>query len=58
MANYSMSPEEVAKAAFNGLMKNKHIIVPGKLNKAILLLPIAMRSTALGKLQKNLMEES
>lgn len=50
----AMSPEFVAKKAYEGLMKNKSIIIPGFQYKLFVLLPRKLVTPFIGRYQRNL----
>ena len=49
-----MSPEFVAKKAYEGLMKNKSTIIPGFQYKLFVLLPRKLVTPIIGRYQNNL----
>lgn len=57
----AMAAKQVAKIAYNGLMKNKRIIIPGEANKIGVMLskiiPRAISANIIGKAQSNLIQK-
>lgn len=50
---WAMSPDKVADIAYRGLMKNKEIIIPGTLNRAMRLLPSSLKARGVALLKKD-----
>ena len=50
---WAMSPDRVAHIAYNGLMKNREIIVPGIFNRLLRLIPVKMKSKAVAVLKRD-----
>ncbi|MDD7403117.1 MAG: SDR family oxidoreductase [Butyribacter sp.] len=50
---YAMSPKKVAECAYEGLMKNKEIIVPGVLNQLLRLVPAKIKMPGVALLKSS-----
>lgn len=50
---YAMAPEKVAQCAFDGLMKNKEMIVPGLVNQLLRLVPAKIKLMGVAILKKS-----
>ena len=49
---FSMSPDRVASIGYKGMLKGKHVILPGIHNKLALLIPRKLRTRAIAKMYK------
>ena len=47
-----MLPEQVARIAFRGLMKNKEIIIPGLKNRLLQLFPLKIKMLSVARMKK------
>lgn len=50
--NKAMLPEQVARIAFRGLMKNKEIIIPGLKNRLLQLFPLKIKMLSVARMKK------
>lgn len=49
---WAMSPDRVAKIAYQGLMKNKEVIIPGVVNRLLRLVPVKIKLLGVAVLKK------
>lgn len=49
---WAMSPDNVAKAAYRGLMKNREMIVPGIINRFLRFIPVKWKLMGIARIKK------